>query len=176
MVLSGGHARTAPEDAPPEEDDIDQPAGARPDIYEYYGAGRAGKSSAPSPGTSSFSRRCGCSNASAPVSPWVAFENPTEEAVRFSCNPALVFPPSQIHSLNWVARASSRKMSVNFMGLVGQLGVLPLPYTEWVNDRLRAKRSYAAGVSRPVPPPHDLALLPGLGKVSLPGGFRARPR
>ena len=29
------------------------------------------------------------------------FENPEEEAVRFSCNPALVFPPSQIHSLNW---------------------------------------------------------------------------
>jgi len=66
------------------------------------------------------------------------FENPEEEAVRFSCNSALVFPPSQIHSLKWT-EDKQPQMSVNFMGLTGQLGVLPLSYTEWINDRIRAK-------------------------------------
>jgi len=66
------------------------------------------------------------------------FENPKEEAVRFTCNPALVFPPSEIHALRWDPKEQPR-MSVNFMGLVGQLGVLPLSYTEWVNERIRSK-------------------------------------
>lgn len=66
------------------------------------------------------------------------FENPDEEAVRFACNPALVFPPSEIHSLDWPPNQQPR-MSVNFMGLIGQLGVLPLSYTEWINDRIRSK-------------------------------------
>ena len=66
------------------------------------------------------------------------FENPEEEAVRFACNPALVFPPSEIHSLKW-HEGEQPRLSVNFMGLVGQLGVLPTAYTEWVNDRIRAK-------------------------------------
>jgi type VI secretion system protein ImpH len=64
------------------------------------------------------------------------FENPKEEAVRFASNPALVFPPSEIHSLKW-SESGQPKLSVNFMGLIGQLGVLPTPYTEWINDRIR---------------------------------------
>ena len=66
------------------------------------------------------------------------FESPGEEAVRLVGNPALVFPPSEIHSLHWPEDTQPR-LSVNFMGLTGQLGVLPLPYTEWVNDRIRAR-------------------------------------
>jgi type VI secretion system protein ImpH len=66
------------------------------------------------------------------------FENPEDEAVRFSCNPALVFPPSENHSLQWT-EGEQPQLSVNFMGLFGQLGVLPLPYTEWINERIRAK-------------------------------------
>ena len=66
------------------------------------------------------------------------FDKPEEEAVRFASNPALVFPPSQIHSLDWPEDGQPR-LSVNFMGLIGQLGVLPLPYTEWINERIRAK-------------------------------------
>ena len=66
------------------------------------------------------------------------FENPKDEAARFTCNPALVFPPSQIHSIDW-PEGTQPRLSVNFMGLIGQLGVLPLPYTEWVNERVRAK-------------------------------------
>jgi type VI secretion system protein ImpH len=66
------------------------------------------------------------------------FENPAEEAVRFSSNPALSFPPSEIHSLKW-SPGKQPQLSVNFMGLFGPLGVLPLPYTEWINDRIRAR-------------------------------------
>lgn len=66
------------------------------------------------------------------------FESPEDEAARFSCNPALEFPPSEIHSLEW-PEGKQAQLCVNFMSLIGQLGVLPLPYTEWINDRLRAR-------------------------------------
>ena len=66
------------------------------------------------------------------------FDNPAEEAARFLSNPALEFPPSEIHSLDWPDRGQPR-LTVNIMGLTGLLGVLPLPYTEWINDRIRAK-------------------------------------
>jgi len=66
------------------------------------------------------------------------FDNPEDEAVRIESNPALEFPPSEIHSLDWPAEGQPR-LSVNIMGLTGQLGVLPLTYSEWVNDRLRAR-------------------------------------
>ena len=66
------------------------------------------------------------------------FANPSEEAARFSSNPALVFPPSEIHSLDW-PEGKQPQVTVNFMGLVGELGVLPMPYTEFINDRIRSK-------------------------------------
>jgi type VI secretion system protein ImpH len=66
------------------------------------------------------------------------FDNPQEEAVRFQSNPALVFPPSEIHSLEWPGNGQPR-LTVNIMGLTGHMGVLPLTYTEWINERIRAK-------------------------------------
>jgi type VI secretion system protein ImpH len=66
------------------------------------------------------------------------FDNPEEEAARFQSNPALAFPPSQIHSLDWPAGGQPR-LTVNIMGLTGPLGVLPIPYSEWINERGRAK-------------------------------------
>lgn len=66
------------------------------------------------------------------------FENPADEAARFSCNPALMFPPSEICSLDW-DQGRQPQMTVNFMGLIGELGVLPIPYTEYINDRIRSK-------------------------------------
>lgn len=66
------------------------------------------------------------------------FDNPSEEAVRFVSNPAIMFPPSQIHSLDWPTRGQPR-LAVNFMGLIGPAGVLPICYSEWINDRIRAK-------------------------------------
>lgn len=66
------------------------------------------------------------------------FHNPATEAVRFSANPTLTFPASEIQSL--VRRDDAPHwMSVNFMGLIGPLGVLPLYYTELVMERMRSR-------------------------------------
>lgn len=67
------------------------------------------------------------------------FEKPGEEAVRFGSHSSLSFPASEIQSLDWPEhRERSPRMAVNFMGLTGPLGVLPLYYTELVMSRLRA--------------------------------------
>ncbi len=66
------------------------------------------------------------------------FHHPGEEVVRFSAQASLTFPASQIQSLS--RRESGPPLVlVNFMGLTGPLGVLPLYYTELVMDRLRAR-------------------------------------
>lgn len=66
------------------------------------------------------------------------FASPENEAVRFTSNPALQFPASQIAGLRWTPGETPR-MAVNFLGLLGQLGVLPLPYCEYLNDQIRAR-------------------------------------
>jgi type VI secretion system protein ImpH len=119
----------------------DMPAAAAPhvvpDINEYYGA-EVTEELRNEPWNFQFFQAVRLLERLSSGKPVGRFENPKDEAVRFSCNPALVFPPSQIHSLKW-PDGGQPEMSVNFMGLVGQLGVMPLPYTEWVNDRLRAR-------------------------------------
>ena len=66
------------------------------------------------------------------------FVNPSREVVRFGAHPSVTFPPSQIHSIAFPDRGPAR-MTVNFMGLTGPLGVLPHYYTELVITRVRAK-------------------------------------
>ncbi len=66
------------------------------------------------------------------------FVNPSREVVHFGAHSTTAFPPSQIHSLERLANGPAR-MSVNFMGLTGALGVLPQYYTELVITRGRAK-------------------------------------
>jgi len=63
------------------------------------------------------------------------FNNPSEEVVRFGAHPDPSFPASEIQSLDRTQVPAL--MRVNFMGLTGPLGVLPLPYTSLVRDRLR---------------------------------------
>lgn len=70
------------------------------------------------------------------------FAHPEREAVRFRVNPELVFPPSQIHALS-LPENGTPEMTVNFFGLVGSLGVLPIPYSEYVLSRRRAKDTTA---------------------------------
>lgn len=65
------------------------------------------------------------------------FVQPDREVVRFRANPSLVFPASEIQALEMGGEVP--KMSVNFMGLVGPLGTLPLYYTELVMERSRIK-------------------------------------
>jgi type VI secretion system protein ImpH len=66
------------------------------------------------------------------------FAHPSREAVRFCAHQALPFPASQIQDLRWEDGAPPR-MVINFMGLTGPVGVLPLRYTEFVIERLRNK-------------------------------------
>ena len=62
------------------------------------------------------------------------FVPPHTESVRFSAHPSLVFPASEIQSLTY-REDQPPLMSVNFMGLIGPLSVLPIPYTEFVQKR-----------------------------------------
>jgi type VI secretion system protein ImpH len=65
------------------------------------------------------------------------FGDPAEEAVRFTAHPSVSFPASEIQSLEKRVEAPPL-MCVNFMGLIGPLGVLPVHYTQFVRERVRA--------------------------------------
>jgi type VI secretion system protein ImpH len=65
------------------------------------------------------------------------FGDPTEEAVRFTAHPSTSFPASEIQSLEKRIEAPPL-MCVNFMGLFGPLGALPVHYTQFIRDRVRA--------------------------------------
>jgi type VI secretion system protein ImpH len=68
------------------------------------------------------------------------FSNPGSEIVRFGAGADFGFPPSEIAGLEWPEGAQPR-MRVNFMGLTGPQGVLPLYYTAFVRERLHAHDS-----------------------------------
>lgn len=66
------------------------------------------------------------------------FHHPAREIARFGSHPTLTFPASEIQSL--AGRESGPPlMVVNFMGLIGPVGVLPLYYTELVMNRVAAR-------------------------------------
>lgn len=68
------------------------------------------------------------------------FADPRDEVVRFSANPSTAFPASEILELEapW-ARATPPRMTVNFFGLHGPQGVMPLVYNAYVAERTRAR-------------------------------------
>ena len=65
------------------------------------------------------------------------FSNVSEEVARFGINPEVAFPASEIQSADWTH--TPPVIRVNFMGLTGPLGALPLAYSDLVLDRLRAR-------------------------------------
>ncbi len=65
------------------------------------------------------------------------FVSPESEVVRFSARQSTSFPASEVHAIDW--NTATPRMSVNFMGLSGSSGVLPLAYSELVMDRARAR-------------------------------------
>ena len=65
------------------------------------------------------------------------FVSPDKEVVRFNAHSAFPFPASQIQQILWDGEVPV--MVVNFMGLTGPMGVLPLYYTELILDRVRNK-------------------------------------
>jgi type VI secretion system protein ImpH len=63
--------------------------------------------------------------------------NPKQEIARFAVHQSLAFPASQIQGLE-VEEGQPAKMTVNFMGLTGPMGVLPHWYTLLIAERNRA--------------------------------------
>jgi type VI secretion system protein ImpH len=66
------------------------------------------------------------------------FGDPTTEVVHFSARPVIAFPASEIHGVDLPGDRPGR-MVVNFMGLIGPLGLLPYHYTELVAERARVR-------------------------------------
>ena len=101
------------------------------------------------------------------------------EVVRFRSHLSLAFPPSQIYEIE---RPSVEHpvptMTVNFLGLTGPSGVLPAHYTELLLRLRRGEKwpEQNAGprLARPVQPPADLTLPPGLAEIPLPRSLQAR--
>lgn len=72
------------------------------------------------------------------------FVSPAREVVRFSAHIAMAFPASRIQEIQWPAdgaRSGTPVVAINFLGLAGPSGVLPLYYTELLAARLRQRDS-----------------------------------
>ena len=63
-----------------------------------------------------------------------------DDPIRFTQEPSLAFAPSTLRSYTPGARGQPDRMSVNFMGLFGPNGPLPLHITEYARDRERNAR------------------------------------
>jgi type VI secretion system protein ImpH len=74
-------------------------------------------------------------------SPVGGFFHPDREVARFGSYWGSAFPASEIQQIRWEAGEGAPMLIVNFMGLTGPSGVLPLYYSELIRDRLRAKDS-----------------------------------
>ena len=66
------------------------------------------------------------------------FGEPNDEVLRFQTTSSVGFPASTIQSLEAGADGEPARMRVNFFGLTGPQGVLPLDYSLYVSQRLRA--------------------------------------
>jgi type VI secretion system protein ImpH len=66
------------------------------------------------------------------------FTDPQKEVVHFSSRPVISFPASEVHAVDLPGNRPAH-MVVNFMGLVGPLGVLPYHYTQLVGERARVR-------------------------------------
>jgi type VI secretion system protein ImpH len=64
--------------------------------------------------------------------------DPSEEVVRFTVNSSLGFPAGDLHDLLLDSEGRAR-ISVNFMGLVGHMGVLPTHYSLLIDHQAEAE-------------------------------------
>jgi type VI secretion system protein ImpH len=66
------------------------------------------------------------------------FAAPSKEVARFTAHNATGFPASRVQDILWPVTGPPA-LVVNFFGLTGPSGVLPLYYTQLVMERMRAK-------------------------------------
>ena len=69
--------------------------------------------------------------------PLGCFVNPEDEAMRFTVEPSLAFPPNNIDEVQWHGVVPT--MCVTFMGLTGPTGVLPRCYSAFLLSRIRER-------------------------------------
>jgi type VI secretion system protein ImpH len=62
---------------------------------------------------------------------------PRDDAVRFGQDPSLGFEPTAVRSYTPASAAARARLAVNFIGLLGANGPLPLHLTEYVRERAR---------------------------------------
>lgn len=62
---------------------------------------------------------------------------PRDDAVRFGQDPSLVFHPAMLDRYQRSTGEARARLAVNFFGLLGANGPLPIHLTEYVRDRLR---------------------------------------
>ena len=62
---------------------------------------------------------------------------PRDDAVRFGQDPALVFHPTMLGRFTRADGDAKARLAVNFFGLLGANGPMPVHLTEYVRDRLR---------------------------------------
>ncbi|HEU0119942.1 MAG TPA: type VI secretion system baseplate subunit TssG [Bryobacteraceae bacterium] len=77
-------------------------------------------------------------------SPVGHYAPPTREVARFKVNQQLGFPASEIQRIEFLENGQA-EVTVNFMGLTGPQGVLPLYYTEFIRERFRQRDPTTAG-------------------------------
>ena len=65
------------------------------------------------------------------------FQEPAKEPARFAVHQSLGFPASEIQQIEFDQQPP--RITVNFMGLTGPLGVLPRVYTELILERTRGR-------------------------------------
>src|SRR5262245_41355488 len=70
------------------------------------------------------------------------FSDPNDEVVRFKTHTSVAFPASAIQAFEEGEGDAPAEMTVNFLGLTGPQGVLPLDYTLYAANRERS-RDYA---------------------------------
>lgn len=68
---------------------------------------------------------------------------PKQEIARFKANQMLGFPASEIQKIEF-KESGQAEVTVNFMGLTGPQGALPIYYTEFIRDRFRQRDTSAA--------------------------------
>lgn len=71
-------------------------------------------------------------------SPIGQYAPPGREVARFKVNQQLGFPASEIQRIEFMEDGQA-EVTVNFMGLTGPQGVLPLYYTEFIRERFRQR-------------------------------------
>ncbi|MGN6392878.1 MAG: type VI secretion system baseplate subunit TssG [Gemmatimonadales bacterium] len=72
-------------------------------------------------------------------SPVGRFGEPRDEIARFTVNPDIAFPASEIYALDLPPNGGQARMAINFLGLTGPEGVLPYAYSELIMERVRAR-------------------------------------